>query len=168
MNFTGALRTPHYPHKCYPDHWGPYEFHTLFPLSCELRPLEVQHYQICFVVPDTKVTWYLGFDDFAPGWPAERELSPHAQKRREKIRKMTQWRALVHVKMVKDLSAEGVERLRDAGADINDEACDDKKGLWVAVYGQYQNHPIYTRGSSLFRPIFRIVSEINQLFFCST
>jgi hypothetical protein len=162
MNLTGELRTPHYPHRCYPDHWGPFEFHTIFPLSRELRPLEVEHYQICFVVPDTEVIYYLGFDDFAPGWPAERELSPSAQKRRDKIRKMAQWRALVKVKKVKDLLTEGVERLRDAGADVSDEACDYEEGLWVAVYGRYQNYPIYTRESSLFRPIFRIVSKINQ------
>ncbi|CAE6488976.1 unnamed protein product [Rhizoctonia solani] len=143
MNLTGELRTPHFPSDKYPDHWGPFELHTMVPYSRSLKPLEVEHYQIVIEYKPANKAIVVGFDDFAPAWPMDRDedLSRKAKRRRDKYREMAQFRALVKIKKVKHLSPEGIERLRDAGADVSEEAC--RQGLWIAVYGQYDNFPMY-------------------------
>ncbi|KAH7337967.1 hypothetical protein B0J17DRAFT_768194 [Rhizoctonia solani] len=143
MNLTGELRTPHFPSGKYPDHWGPFELHTVVPYGRSLKALEVEHYQIVIEYKPANKSVVVGFDDFAPAWPMDRDgdLSPTAKKRRNKYREMAQFRALVKIKKVKHLSAEGIERLRSAGADVSEEAC--RQGLWIAVYGKYNNLPMY-------------------------
>ncbi|KAJ1305449.1 hypothetical protein OPQ81_000459 [Rhizoctonia solani] len=146
MNLTGELRTPHFASDKYPEHWGPFELHIMVPYGRGLPALEVTHYQIAIEYKPANKSVIVGFDDFAPAWPMDRDenLSPKAIKRRDKYREMAIFRALVKIKKVKHLSLEGVERLRDAGADVSEEAC--KQGLWIAVYGKYYNFPIYQPG----------------------
>ncbi|CAE6477951.1 unnamed protein product [Rhizoctonia solani] len=143
MNTTEHLRTPHFPSEKYPEHWGPFELHSMVPYSRGLPPLEVDHYQIIIDYKPANTSVVVGFDDFAPAWPMDRDedLSPKAIKRRDKYRGMAQFRALVKIKKVNHLSAQGVEQLRDAGADVNEAAC--RQGLWIAVYGKYYNLPVY-------------------------
>ncbi|CAE6505970.1 unnamed protein product [Rhizoctonia solani] len=143
MNLTGELRTPHFPSEKYPEHWGPFDLHSMVPYGPGLPPLEVDHYQIIIEYKPANKSVVVGFDDFAPAWPMDRDedLSPKAIKRRDKYREMAQFRALVKIKKVKHLSAEGIEQLRDAGADVSQEAC--RQGLWIAVYGKYYNFPVY-------------------------
>ncbi|CAE6428452.1 unnamed protein product [Rhizoctonia solani] len=148
MNLTGELRTPHFPSDKYPEHWGPFELHTMVPYDRGLQALEVTNYQIVIEYKPANKVVVVGFDDFAPAWPTDRddELSPKAIRRREKYREMAQFRALVKIKKVSHLSAQGIEQLQDAGADVSEEAC--RQGLWIAVYGKYDNYPSYHPGKN--------------------
>ncbi|CAE6472565.1 hypothetical protein ACGC1H_005890 [Rhizoctonia solani] len=148
MNLTGELRTPHFPSDKYPEHWGPFELHTMVPYDRGLQTLEVTNYQIVIEYKPANKSVVVGFDDFAPAWPIDRdeELSPKAIRRREKYREMAQFRALVKIKKVSHLSAQGIEQLRNAGADVSEEAC--RQGLWIAVYGKYDNYPSYHPGKN--------------------
>ncbi|CAE7120766.1 unnamed protein product [Rhizoctonia solani] len=148
MNLTGKLRTPYFPSDKYPEHWGPFELHTMVPYDTglSLRPLEVAHYQIVMEYKPTNKSIIVGFDDFAPAWPVDQAFSDKALQRRDRYREMAQFRALVQIKKLKYLSAEGVEQLRDAGADVSEEAC--RQGLWIAVYGKYYNYPRYDPGKN--------------------
>ncbi|CUA67989.1 Putative NAD(+)--arginine ADP-ribosyltransferase Mav [Rhizoctonia solani] len=116
----------------------------MVPYDPGLKALEVTSYQIVIVYEPANRSVIVGFDDFAPAWPTDDVLSREAIQRRDKYREMAQFRALVKIKKVKYLSAEGIERLRDAGADVSDEAC--RQGLWIAVYGKYDNYPSYLPG----------------------
>ncbi|KAG8744288.1 hypothetical protein FRC10_010451 [Ceratobasidium sp. 414] len=137
------LRTQEFPDDFYPDHWGTFPIHDIFPIDKHLRPLDVEYYQICLTTP--KYPDYpilLGFDDFAPVWPVDPEMPEKAIQRRDKFRGMAEFRALVRVRKVKHLTPGGVERLRDAGADVSEAAC--REGcLVVAVTGKFRNFPLY-------------------------
>lgn len=141
---TGELRTAEFPFEFYPDHWGIFPIHEIFPLQKSLPALDVEHYQICVTPSVSQRTTYLGFDDFAPEWPIDPDMSARLRKRRDKIRGAAKFRALVRVKRVKDLLPEGIERLRDAGADVSDAACKER-ALVVAITGDYHNFPMYKR-----------------------
>ncbi|KDN44665.1 hypothetical protein RSAG8_05430, partial [Rhizoctonia solani AG-8 WAC10335] len=148
MNLTLEQETPHFPSDKYPEHWGPFELHTMVPYDRGLKALEVTNYQIVIEYKPANSLVVVGFDDFAPAWPMDRdaELSHKAIRRRDKYREMAQFRALVKIQKVKHLSAEGIEQLRDAGADVSEEAC--RQGLWIAVYGKYDNYPNYQPGKN--------------------
>ncbi|KAG8680679.1 hypothetical protein FRC11_002136, partial [Ceratobasidium sp. 423] len=96
MNLTGELRTPHFPSEKYPEHWGPFELHSMVPYDRGLTSLEVNHYQIVIDYKPTNKSVVVGFDDFAPAWPMDRDEDPPPQaiKRRDKYREMAQFRAL--------------------------------------------------------------------------
>jgi hypothetical protein len=139
------LRTAEFPHAYYPDHWGPFPVHDIFPIEKKLGALDVRYYQICQVPPGHPPI-YLGFDDFAPVWPIDPDMTDKAIQRRDKFRSYATFRALVRVRKMKHLLPEGIEMLRDAGADVSEAAC--KEGaLVVAVTGAYKNYPIYHRKS---------------------
>ncbi|CAE6385805.1 unnamed protein product [Rhizoctonia solani] len=142
MNLTEKLRTPHFPHDVYPDHWGPFELHTMVPYDTKLRSVPVSYYQIVINYKPANKVVVVGFDDFSPAWPKDDDdPDSKAMKRREKYRAMAEFRALVKIEKLKHLSAEGKENLRNAGADVSEEAC--KQGLWIAVYGKYSHLPMY-------------------------
>ncbi|KAG9086914.1 hypothetical protein FRC06_002817, partial [Ceratobasidium sp. 370] len=137
------LRTPEFPDDFYPDHWGTFPIHDVFPIDKQLRPLDVEYYQICLTTP--KYPDYpiiLGFDDFAPVWPVDPEMPEKTIQRRDKLRGLAEFRALVRVRKLKHLTPGGVELLRDAGADVSEAAC--REGcLVVAVTGKFRNYPLY-------------------------
>lgn len=144
------LRTAEFPFDFYPDHWGTFPIHEIFSLDKSSSALDVEHYQICVTPVVSQRTAYLGFDDFAPEWPVDADISSKLRKRRDMIRGAAKFRALVRVKRVKDLLPEGIERLRDAGADVSDTAC-KKRTLVVAITGDYHNFPMYNR-KLVYRP----------------
>ncbi|KAG8686992.1 hypothetical protein FRC08_012227, partial [Ceratobasidium sp. 394] len=137
------LRTPEFPDDFYPDHWGTFPIHDVFPIDKQLRPLDVEYYQICLTTP--KYPDYpiiLGFDDFAPVWPIDPEMPEKAIQRRDKLRGLAEFRALVRVRKLKHLTPGGIELLKDAGADVSEAAC--REGcLVVAVTGKFRNYPLY-------------------------
>ncbi|QRV78635.1 hypothetical protein RhiJN_06650 [Ceratobasidium sp. AG-Ba] len=136
------LRTNEFPYAYFPDHWGPFPIHDIFPIDKQLKPLDVEFFYICTTPSKSTDPIFLGFDDFAPVWPMDPELSEKAIKRRDKFRERAELRALVRVKKMKHLTTEGIERLRDAGADLSETACREGS-LVVAVTGKYNNYPIY-------------------------
>ncbi|KAG8695284.1 hypothetical protein FRC09_009258, partial [Ceratobasidium sp. 395] len=149
------MRTDAFPYDYYPDHWGPFPIHEIFPIEKPLRALEVEHYYICLTTPRNPHPIFVGFDDFASVWPVDPDLPEEAIARREKLRGSAEFRALVRVRKLKHLTAEGIERLRDAGADVSEAAC--REGcLVVAIKGKYWNFPEYfpdrKRGNVLFVP----------------
>ncbi|KAG9126317.1 hypothetical protein FRC07_003916 [Ceratobasidium sp. 392] len=136
------LRTPEFPYKYFPDHWGPFPIHDIFPIEKHLRPLDVEYFYICITTQLNPHPIFVGFDDFAPVWPLDPEMDEKAIKRRDKLRDLAEFRALVRVKKMKHLTAGGIERLREAGADVSEAAC--REGyLVVAVTGKYKNYPLY-------------------------
>lgn len=139
-------RTSEFPDPFYPDHWGPFFIHDIFPIDQNLCALDVEYYQICTVFPESPIPIYLGFDDFAPVWPIDPEMSEHAIRRRDRIRATATFRALVRVKSIEHLVPEGIEKLRNVGADVSETICREGE-LVVAVMGAYSTHPLYYRES---------------------
>ncbi|KAG8723041.1 hypothetical protein FRC09_004982 [Ceratobasidium sp. 395] len=153
------LRTAEFPYAYYPDHWGLFPVHDIFPIDEQLHPLVVEHYYICLSTPRNPHPILLGFDDFAPVRPFDSQMSGSAIARRDKLRDSAEARALVRVRKLKHLTSHGIKRLQDVGADVSDAAC--KKGhLVVGVTGKYNNDPLYYPQNSSFSVLF--VQYIHQ------
>ncbi|KAF8747579.1 hypothetical protein RHS02_00111, partial [Rhizoctonia solani] len=160
MNLTGKLRTPHFPYDGYPDHWGPFELHTMVPYDASLRSVEVHQYQIVVNYKPANKVVVVGFDDFSPAWPKDNDdPNSKATQRRDKYRAMAEFRALVKIKKLKHLSAEGKEQLRDAGADVSEETC--REGLWIAVYGKYNHYPMFHPGDPKKKELLQVQVVVN-------
>ncbi|KAG8794168.1 hypothetical protein FRC12_000348 [Ceratobasidium sp. 428] len=136
------LRTDAFPHDYYPDHWGPFPIHQLFSMKNQLVPLKANHFYICAITPRNPHPAFLGFDDFMLAWPSDRDLPDDIITRRNKIRNSAEFRALVYVQHSKTLTADGIEQLKNAGADVSEAACREGR-LVVAVTGKYENNLDY-------------------------
>ncbi|KAG8693509.1 hypothetical protein FRC09_010459 [Ceratobasidium sp. 395] len=136
------LRTDAFPYDYYPNHWGLFPFHEIFAMGEQLPPLEVEHYYICVTTLRNPHPIFLGFDDFAPVWPLDPELSDSIIARRDKLRDSADFRALVRVRKLADLTADGIKRLKDVGADLNEDTCQEGS-LLVAITGKYKNLSMY-------------------------
>ncbi|CAE6431227.1 unnamed protein product [Rhizoctonia solani] len=160
MNLTEKLRTPHFPYDGYPDHWGPFELHTMVPYDASLRSIQVHQYQIVVNYKPANKEVVVGFDDFSPAWPKDPDdSSSKAIKRRDKYRAMAEFRALVKIEKLKYLSAEGREQLRDVGADVSEEAC--RQGLWIAAYGKYNHYPMYWPGEPKKKELLQVQAVVD-------